>query len=99
VYAVEVTLDNTLSKIPVEAKELIVRKTYNVDTDKDDYYLNGKHIIEKELFNLFESGGFSLSGQSQFQIVQQGEVEKLVQRGENGFLDMLKEITGTASFD
>jgi chromosome segregation ATPase len=52
-------LDNEQSKIPVEAKELIIRKTYNVDTDKEDYYLNNKHIVEKELFNLFESGGFS----------------------------------------
>jgi len=31
-----------------------------VDTDRDTYYLNGVHVQEKELFNIFEAGGFSL---------------------------------------
>lgn len=85
--------------IPVDAKELTVRKTYNCDTDKEDYYFNGKHITHKDLFNLFESGGYSFSSQTQFQIVQQGEVEKLVVQGEDGFLKMLKDVTGTSTFD
>lgn len=57
-------LDNSSGKVPVESQELNIRKTYNCDSDKEDYYLNGKHILEKELFNLFESGGFSLSHHS-----------------------------------
>ena len=76
-----------------------MKKTYHVETDKDAYQLNGLNIQEKELFNLFEAGGFSLQGQSQFQIVQQGQVEALVAQGEEGFLRMLKEVTGTESFD
>lgn len=80
-------------------KEIIVRKTYHTETDKESYLLNQAHIQEKELFNLFEAGGFSLSGQSQFQIVQQGQVEELIAKGEEGFLKMLKEVTGTESFD
>jgi chromosome segregation ATPase len=60
-YSVEIVLDNTKQKIPVAGNEIIVKKTYNCDTEKDHYYLNGSHIQEKELFNLFESGGFSLS--------------------------------------
>ena len=31
--------------------------------------------------------------------MQQGEVERLILQGEEGFLKMLKEVTGTASFD
>jgi chromosome segregation ATPase len=62
----------------VQGGELKIKKTYHVDTDKDSYQLNGLHIQEKELFNLFEAGGFSLSGNSQFQIVQQGQVEALI---------------------
>jgi len=96
---VDVILDNSDQRVAVAGKEIIVRKTYNVDTDKDNYYVNGSHIQEKELFNLFEAGGFSLSGQSQFQIVQQGQVERLIAQGEEGFLKMLKEVTGTESFD
>lgn len=61
VFAVEVVLDNSKAKIPVDAQEITIRKTYNCDTDKEDYYLNTKHILAKDLFNLFESGGFSLS--------------------------------------
>jgi len=96
---VEVTLDNTERKIPVESDDLIVKKSYNTSTDREDYHLNGKHIKEKELFNLFESGGFSLNSNSQFQIIQQGQVANLVSRGESGFLEMLKEVTGTQAFD
>jgi chromosome segregation ATPase len=66
VYAVEVTLDNSEQRIPVDSAELIVRKSYNTTTDREDYHLNGKHIREKDLFNLFESGGFSLKASSQF---------------------------------
>jgi len=75
VYAVEVVLDNSERRIPVDTAELTVRKSYNTSTDREDYHLNGKHIREKELFNLFESGGFSLNSQSQFQIIQQGQVQ------------------------
>jgi chromosome segregation ATPase len=31
--------------------------------------------------------------------VQQGQVERLIAQGEEGFLRMLKEVTGTESFD
>lgn len=61
----EVALDNADQRVAVQGAEVTVKKTYNVDTDKDSYLLNGAHIQEKELFNLFEAGGFSLQGQSQ----------------------------------
>ena len=67
-------LDNTHRRIPIDSSEITVRKSYNTTTDREDYHLNVKHIREKELFNLFESGGFSLNSQSQFQIIQQGQV-------------------------
>lgn len=59
-YTVEVILDNSEKRIPVDTPELTIRKSYNTTTDREDYHLNGKHIREKELFNLFESGGFNL---------------------------------------
>ena len=59
-------LDNARQKIPVASNEISVRKSYNVETDKEFYYLNGSHIQEKELFNLFESGGYSFASSSQF---------------------------------
>ena len=89
------TLDNSQRRIPVEANDLIVRKSYQCQTDKEEYFINNKFIREKELFNLFESGGFSLKSDAQFQIIQQGQVQDLVIKGENGFLSILKEVSGT----
>ncbi len=71
-------LDNSDKRVAVGGEEISVKKTYNVDNDKESYMLNGMTIQEKELFNLFEAGGFSLQGQSQFQIVQQGQVERII---------------------
>ena len=98
-YSVELVLDNSKQRVPVPGVELTVKRTYNCDMDKDHFLLNGNHIAEKDLFNLFESGGFSLSCSSQSQIVQQGQVERLTNQGEEGFLRMLSEVTGTEVFD
>lgn len=95
----EVTLDNAQHRIPVQADEITLRKSYNCNTDREEYHINGQSIGQKDLFNLFESGNFSLSSQSQFQIVAQGKVQQLVDKEEAGFLEMLKEVTGTALFD
>jgi len=59
-YWVEVTLDNSQSRIPFRANDLTVRKSYNCNTDREDYHLNGQSILQKDLYNLFESGNFSL---------------------------------------
>jgi len=94
-----VTLDNSSHRVPYNAKEITVRKSYNCSTDREDYLLNGHHITQKDLFNLFDSSNFSLSQQSKFLFVEQGKVSALVDKGEVGFLDMLKQVTGTAQFD
>ena len=40
-YWVEVTLDNSQHRIPYHAKEITLRKSYNCDTDREDYHING----------------------------------------------------------
>lgn len=40
----EVLLDNQDQRVAVAGKEVSVKKTYNVDTDKESYLLNGVHI-------------------------------------------------------
>jgi len=57
---VEVVLDNSDKRVAVAGAEVTVKKTYHTETDKDTYHLNGSSILEKELFNIFEAGGFSL---------------------------------------
>lgn len=56
----EVVLDNSDKRVAVAGAEVTVKKTYHTETDKDTYHLNGSSILEKELFNIFEAGGFSL---------------------------------------
>jgi chromosome segregation ATPase len=41
-YWVEVTLDNSQNRIPFRANELTVRKSYNCNTDREEYHLNGQ---------------------------------------------------------
>lgn len=60
IFAVEITFDNSERRVPVEADELRIRKAFNTQTDREEYQLNGKQIKEKDLFNLFESGGLAL---------------------------------------
>jgi len=61
VISVEVVLDNSKYKIPLNEKEITLKKTYNVETAKEEYILNGKHIDKNEVFNLFDSGSFSFN--------------------------------------
>ena len=98
-YWVEITLDNSQHRIPYNATEIAIKKSYNCETDREDYHINGQPITPKDLTNLLESANFSLSSSSQFQIVEQGKVQNLVDQGEQGFLEMLKQVTGTSQFD
>ena len=40
-----------------------------------------------------------MSNLSQYQIVEQGKIQSLSEKGEDGFLEMLKQVTGTTQFD
>jgi hypothetical protein len=34
-------MDNSLHRIPFNATEIAIKKTYNCDTDREDYHING----------------------------------------------------------
>ena len=63
-YSVEVTLDNTQHRIPFNSLEISIRKSYNCDTDREDFLMNGNPIALKDLTNLLESGNLSMSNLS-----------------------------------
>ena len=65
-YWVEIALDNSLRKIPYKADEIVLRKSYNCNTDREEYHVGSQATSQKDLHNLFESAGFSLSSASQF---------------------------------
>lgn len=60
-YWVEVTLDNSLKRIPSVYTDLIIRKSYNCETDQEYFHLNGHVVTYKDLVNLFEAGNFSMA--------------------------------------
>lgn len=93
VYWVEVTLDNSERKIPIDARDVTIKRQYNCGTDREDYYVNGNLISQRDLSNLLESANV----QTKFQIVEQGKVQQLVEKGEHGFLEMLRECTGVTA--
>ena len=68
-----------------------------------DIQINGKLASQRDLGNLLESAGFSPFTDQQsslsYQIVEQGKIQSLAERGEFGFLELLKEVTGTVQFD
>ena len=45
-YIVEVTLDNSARQIPFEADDLVVRKTYNTKSDREDVYVKSRLMKE-----------------------------------------------------
>ena len=60
-YWVEITLDNSLKRIPCEFSDLVIRKSYNCETDQEYYHMNGHTVTFKDLVNLFEAGNFSMT--------------------------------------
>jgi chromosome segregation ATPase len=64
--SVEIVLDNNAGegrRLPVQTTEngeLTIKKTYYVETGKEQYTFNGKEMATTEVFNIFESAGFSL---------------------------------------
>ena len=55
VYWVEVTLDNSERKIPIDSADVTIKRQYNCGTDREDYYVNGNLISHRDLSNLLES--------------------------------------------
>jgi len=43
-YSVEVVLDNSDQRVALSGAEIKVKKTYNIDADRDTYFLNGVHV-------------------------------------------------------
>ena len=78
-YWVEVAIDNRERKIPIDADEVIIKRTYHCGTDREEFHVNGSTIAQRDLFGLLESA----NAQTQFQIIEQGKVQQLVERGED----------------
>ncbi|KAK2378214.1 Structural maintenance of chromosomes (SMC) family protein [Trifolium repens] len=92
---VEIVFDNSDNRIPVDKKEVHLRRT--IGLKKDEYFLDGKHTTKIEVMNLLESAGFSHS--NPYYIVQQGKIASLALMTDSERLDLLKEIGGTRVYE
>jgi len=92
---VEVVLDNTDRRIPVENDQVAIRRLIGVK--KDDWLLDGKHATKAEIFGLLEGAGFAKT--SPYYIVQQGKVSELTLMTDAQRLGLLKDISGAGVFD
>jgi chromosome segregation ATPase len=51
-------MDNRARRFPYNSDQISVKRSYNFETDKEEFYLNGQHISHKDLANLFDSANF-----------------------------------------
>lgn len=92
---VEVVLDNSDSRLPVDADEVVLRRS--VGLKKDEYFLNMKKVQKQDFTNILESAGFSKS--NPYYIVAQGRVDALAKMSEGQRLQVLKDVAGTQVYE
>ena len=92
---VEIVLDNTDGRLPIDKQTVTIRRTLK-DT-KDEYMIDNKHVTKNEINNLLESAGFSRA--NPYYVIQQGRISSLAAMNENQTLELLKEVAGTRVYD
>ena len=91
---VEIYLDNTDQRLPLDKQEVVIKRT--IGLKKDEYFLERKHVTKTEILNLLESAGFSRS--NPYNIVPQGKVNLLTTMRDEQRLELLKEVAGTRTY-
>ena len=92
---VELVLDNSDGRIPIDSSEVRLRRT--ISLKKDEYSLDRKHVTKTEVVNLLESAGFSRA--NPYYIVQQGKIRDLAVMTDKNRLELLKEVGGTKIYE
>lgn len=93
--SVEIILDNSDSRLPIEKSTVSIKRV--LEDKKDEFYIDSKHVTKGDINNLLESAGFSKS--NPYYVVQQGRVASLAGMNEAQCLDLLKEVAGTTVYD
>eukprot|EP00940_MAST-03C_sp_MAST-3C-sp2_P002423 g2423.t1 len=92
---VEIIFDNSDGRLPVDKKEVVLRRAIGVK--KDEYFLNRRHVSKSDVVALLESAGFSRS--NPYYCVRQGKVNKLCSMKDKERLELLKEVAGTSVYE
>eukprot|EP00747_Dinoflagellata_sp_TGD_P149796 gnl/TRDRNA2_/TRDRNA2_177055_c0_seq1.p1 gnl/TRDRNA2_/TRDRNA2_177055_c0~~gnl/TRDRNA2_/TRDRNA2_177055_c0_seq1.p1 ORF type:complete len:929 (-),score=-17.02 gnl/TRDRNA2_/TRDRNA2_177055_c0_seq1:947-3733(-) len=93
--SVEVVLDNTNGRFPLDSKEIRIRRF--ISTNCDQYEINGKKVTKLEIVNVFENGGFFSS--NPYYLIKQGEITRLSDLTDYDRLKILKEIGGAKIYE
>ena len=94
---IEIEFDNRCRRFALDLDKIIIRREFNGENNKDEYYINGRHTTKEDLHNLLESAGFSQKNPYYF--VQQGEVNSLVHKNESELFLFLSEVAGTRAYE
>jgi structural maintenance of chromosome 3 (chondroitin sulfate proteoglycan 6) len=92
---VEIVFDNTDQRLPLSQPEISIRRS--IGLNKDEYFIDRKHITRAELKNLFETAGLSLA--ASIFVVQQGRVKAVAEMTDEARLQLLYEISGIESYN
>lgn len=57
--SVEIILDNADGRLPIERPNISLKRVLR--GNKDDFFIDGKHVTKNDINSLLESGGFSRS--------------------------------------
>lgn len=92
---VELYLDNTDRKIPIEKDEIIIRRELN--QKESTYHVDNKHIQKSDFTAILDSAGISLS--SFFNIVPQGTVAEVATMTPEARLKLCKDVSGATTYE
>ncbi|GMH33553.1 hypothetical protein BSKO_01387 [Bryopsis sp. KO-2023] len=93
--SVEVILDNSDRRFPIDQDELRLKRS--VGKQKDEFFMEGKHTTRAEFINILETAGISRF--NPYYVVQQGKIMSMASMKDAERLDLLKEIGGTRVYE
>jgi structural maintenance of chromosome 3 (chondroitin sulfate proteoglycan 6) len=90
---VEIIFDNSDHSFPGLQSEVSVRRSIGIN--KDEYFIDRKHISRAELRDLLETAGLA----SRLFVVRQGHVKSVAEMNDERRLQLLYEVSGIDSYN
>lgn len=87
---VEIVFDNSSGLFPIEREEISIRRS--IGFQKDEYFINKKHVTKNEVSSLFDSAGIPV--ESNIYIIKQGKVKVVSEMSDFERLNLLFEVSG-----
>ncbi|KDD72780.1 hypothetical protein H632_c2911p0, partial [Helicosporidium sp. ATCC 50920] len=92
---VELVLDNSDGRLPLDRDEVSVRRS--ISAQRDEYHVDKRLVSRAEVMNMLESAGFSRA--NPYYVVQQGKIMAMANMRGAERLELLKEIGGAKVYE